>query len=304
MERAARRLQPIATHLAAASEPLATVETDVLVRATRPAIRGQQEPSPVAWGEREWGALAAEQAAEGILDRGMVGEVDRAAFLRDGVLVLPGVMSNPAALAEALRQAQEWNDAVVKHAPSWPEVIDWAGLGAEGPPPQPLTPEEIETAVGNSQKVPGASQQPSEIGLATGAHYLRRHSVLSEYFPPGHHKTIMNWLTHPQMLSLQRQLLGTTADRLYFDHAQLLTRTRYPGGQWHSHRCQEQAGESPYDDCGPCASLEEYDAQPNTILNLICKSSSFSFSSFSPSQVEQVSLTRKHITIRPRRFQR
>ena len=182
MERAARRLKPIAAHLAA--EPLATVETDVLVRATRPAIRGQAEPSPVAWGEREWGALAAEQAAEDILDRGMVGEVDRAAFLRDGVLVLPGVMSNPAALADALRQAQGFNDAVVKNAPSWPEVIDWAGLGAEGPPPQPLTPEEIETAVGNSQKVPGASQQPSELGLATGAHFLRRHSVLSEYFPP------------------------------------------------------------------------------------------------------------------------
>ena len=76
----------------------------------------------------------------------------------------------------------------------------------------------------------------------------------------------MNWLTHPQMLALQRQLLGTTADRLYFDHSQLLTRTKYPGGQWHSHGCGH-----PYDDCGPCTSLEEYDAQPNTILNLICK---------------------------------
>ena len=167
-------------------------------------------------------------------------------------------MTRPGELADALQQAQAFNDSVVQHAPSWPQAIDWKSLGAHGPPSRLLTASEIATAVGNSQKVPGASQQPTELGLATGVHFLRLHSVLSEYFPPGHHSHLMNWLTHPQMLTLQRQLLGTTVGQLYFGHSQLLTR-RTPV----VHGTPIVAsGDSPFDDCGVCESLEEYDAQP------------------------------------------
>ena len=79
----------------------------------------------------------------------------------------------------------------------------------------------------------------------------------------GHTKFLMQVMLHPQMMQLQRGLLG--AEQIFFDHSQLLTRTDYPGGAWHSH------GGVPTDNCGPCASLEEYDQQPNLLLCLCCK---------------------------------
>jgi hypothetical protein len=116
--------RPAVTRLATVTAHLVSSETatvDVLVAATRPAIRGQEEPSPVAWGGREWEAMAVDQGRQDILDRGMLREVDRAAFLRDGVLVLPGVMARPAELADALRQAQ------VRKTPSCPRISRLVG---------------------------------------------------------------------------------------------------------------------------------------------------------------------------------
>ena len=133
------RLATIVAHLR--SKPVSAgpsaAPTDVLVRATRPAIRGQPEASPVQWGAAEWGALAREQEHSELLDRQMLREIDRSAFLREGIVVLPGVMSRPAELIEALSQAQSFNDSVVQHAPRWPEAIDWLSLGAQGPPTGP-----------------------------------------------------------------------------------------------------------------------------------------------------------------------
>jgi hypothetical protein len=76
----------------------------------------------------------------------------------------------------------------------------------------------------------------------------------------GHTKFLMQVMLHPQMMQLQRGLLG--AEQIFFDHSQLLTRTDYPGGAWHSH------GGVPTDNCGPCESIEEYDQQPNLLLCL------------------------------------
>ena len=119
--------------------------------------------------------------------------------------------------------------------------------------------------MGNSQDLPGASDSPNDIGVANGVHYLILHSVLATYFPVDHLVGfLMNVMTHPQMLALQRFLLGS--ERIFLDHSMLLTRTSFPGAPWHSHHCV--SGPSPYDDSGPCASTAEYDRQPNTLLCL------------------------------------
>ena len=114
--------------------------------------------------------------------------------------------------------------------------------------------EAIENAIEGSQQV---TQVDDEAGVIT----LRVHSVFAEYFPAGHVPFLIDVLTHPQMLQLQRMCLGS--DNIYFDHNQLLTRPGgYPGSSWHSHPIG--AGR---DNCG-VADLTEYRAQPNT--NLPC----------------------------------
>ena len=90
---------------------------------------------------------------------------------------------------------------------------------------------------------------------------LRIHSLFAEYFPAGHIPFLMNVLSHPQFLELQRMCLGS--DDIYFDHHQLLSRPPgYSGSHWHSHRIG--AGR---DDCGG-ATLPEYRTQPNINLTL------------------------------------
>ena len=154
------------------------------------------------------------------------------------------------AWTEALKYGQQLNDRLLTS--DWTQ-IDWRGLGRM-PPTKSLTSDEIKNALGGSQRVP---QSDDEACVKT----LRRHSVFAEYFPAGHVPFLMNVLTHPQMLQLQRMCLGS--DEIYFDHNQLLTRLPgYPGGAWHSHRIGGGA-----DNCG-VASLSEYQAQPNFNLTL------------------------------------
>ena len=179
-----RRLRHLGQHLGPAS-----TATDLLARATRPALTGDPRGgrrSPVQWDSEDWQRLAASQDAEDIYHREALADVDRGAFLRDGYLVLPGVMTDPGRWAAALREAQGVNDAVVRSlgAPLRGEAIDWAGLGAAARPMVPLSEAEVSKAVGNSQSIPGASQSPNPAGVANGAHYLRLHSVLSECVYP------------------------------------------------------------------------------------------------------------------------
>ena len=150
----------------------------------------------------------------------------------------------------ALQYGQQLNDRLLTS--DWTQ-IDWYGLGRT-PPTKSLTADEIKNALSGSQWVP---QSDDEAGVKT----LRQHSVFAEYFPAGHVLFLMNVLTHPQMLQLQRMCLG--CDEIYFDHNQLLTRPPgYPGGAWHSHRIGGGA-----DNCG-LAGLSEYQAQPNFNLTL------------------------------------
>ncbi|MCH8292683.1 hypothetical protein IH992_16445 [Candidatus Poribacteria bacterium] len=221
-----------------------------LAQATRPAFL-RNEQSPVQWSPRDWEQLDANR--KDIFDMSAVeAQFDDGCFLRDGGAVLREVMTPKAveAWTEALKYGQQLNDRLLTS--DWGK-IDWECLGRT-PPTKSLTADEIDNALGGSQKVP---QSDDEAGVKT----LRQHSVFAEYFPAGHVPFLMNVLTHPQMLQLQRMCLGS--DEIYFDHNQLLTRLPgYPGGAWHSHRIGGGA-----DNCG-VASLSEYQAQPNFNLTL------------------------------------
>ena len=224
--------------------------TSDLARATRPDFLANAQ-SPVQWSRSDWDRLEANR--EDLFDMSAVAaQFDGASFLRDGYAVLRGVMTSRTVemWTAALQYGQQLNDRLLTS--DWTQ-IDWYGLGRT-PPTKSLTADEIKNALSGSQWVP---QSDDEAGVKT----LRQHSVFAEYFPAGHVLFLMNVLTHPQMLQLQRMCLG--CDEIYFDHNQLLTRPPgYPGGAWHSHRIGGGA-----DNCG-LAGLSEYQAQPNFNLTL------------------------------------
>ena len=224
--------------------------TSELAQATRPDFFLNNH-SPVQWTPDEWNRL--ESNRKDILDMSsVVAQFDYDSYLRDGCAVLRGVMTQEAIRewTAALTSGQQINDRLL--VSDWAR-IDWLGLGRT-PPTKSLTPEDIEKALGGSQR---AMQSDDDAGVRT----LRKHSVFSEYFPAGHVPFLMNVLTHPQLLELQRMCLGS--DDVYFDHNQLLTRPPgFPGGNWHSHVIGGGT-----DSCS-VASLSEYKAQPNTNLTL------------------------------------
>ncbi len=225
-------------------------QTSELARATRPHIPAG-ERTPVEWSQSDWDRLEANR--QDLFDMTAVdAQFDSACFLQEGYAVLSGIMT-PNAVEEwtaALEYGQHLNDRLL--ASDWTH-IDWPALGRTHPT-ETLTSDEIKNALGGSQQAP---QLDDEAGVKT----LRQHSVFAEYFPAGHVPFLMNVLTHPQMLQIQRMCLG--CHDIYFDHNQLLTRPGgYAGNKWHSH---EIGGGK--DNCG-VASLSEYQAQPNAILTL------------------------------------
>ncbi len=224
--------------------------TAELARVTRPDFM-QNPDSPVEWSSQEFARMEAER--EDFLDwQAVIGQFDAEAFLRDGYAVFQGVMSPGAvdAWTAALQRGQELNDRLL--SADW-GAVDWERLGRR-PPTATVDPEDIRAALGGSQLVP---QGDDESGVKT----LRQNSVFAEYFSAGHVAFIMNLLTHPQMLDLQRLCLGS--DTVYFDHNQLLTRAPgYPGGGWHSHQIGGGC-----DNAEP-VDVEEYRRQPNINLTL------------------------------------
>ena len=224
--------------------------TSELAKATRPIFLVNAR-SPVQWSENDWDQL--EENRQDIFNMSAVIEqFDQTSFLTDGYAILKGIMT-PEVIkkwTEALQYGQQLNDKLLRS--DWTQ-IDWQTLGRT-PPAKSLTEDEINNALGRSQMVP---QTDDEAGVKT----LRHHSVFAEYFPAGHVSFLMNVLTHPQMLQLQRLCLG--CNDIYFDHNQLLTRPAgYAGGAWHSHKIGGGA------DNRGIASLLEYQAQPNFNLTL------------------------------------
>ena len=230
--------------------------TSELAQATRPDFLANDH-SPVQWSHNDWDRLEANR--KDIFDMSAVVEqFDYDSFLRDGYAVLRGVMTTEAVeeWTVALKYGQQLNDRLLTS--DWTQ-IDWHGLGRI-PPIRTLTPKEIQKALGGSQQLQFHTRSEFETDEA-GVLPLRQHGLFAEYFPAGHIPFLMNVLTHPQMLQLQRMCLA--CDDIYFDHNRLLTRPPgYPGGGWHSHIIGGGT-----DNCG-VASLSEYKAQPNTNLVL------------------------------------
>jgi hypothetical protein len=114
----------------------------------------------------------------------------------------------------------------------------------------------------------GCTQSPPG-DESCGTVSLKTHGIIPEYFAAGHVPFLMDVLTHPQMLGLQRALLG--AEEVLLDHNSLLNRKGgYAGGAWHSHSTNSKNWEpmETFDGGRPC-SVAEYDAQPNFVLNLV-----------------------------------
>jgi len=224
--------------------------TEDLAKATRPDFL-ENPYSPITWKGEDWKALEATRID--IFDMSAIeAQFEPERFLVEGYAVLKGIMTDEAreAWVAAAVTGQRINDALLRA--DWTEV-DWERLGRTQPK-ESLTHDAIEKAIGGSQKVPQADDR-------AGVKTLRIHSVFAEYFPSGHVPFLMNVLTHPQMLQLQKMCMR--CNYIYFDHNQLLTRPDgYPGGNWHIHKIG--AGR---DNCG-VADLEEYQAQPNANLTL------------------------------------
>jgi hypothetical protein len=225
----------------AAAQHAASPGTSVTVDAGHPSLAFSHRDSPLRWGRAEWEAVAQRQRAEPLLDMDAVRQLfDRDKFLRDGCLVLPGVVKEPERWAAALRQLQALNDDFARS--DWGDWVDWAALGAE-PPLQPhgLTPEQQRAAVGNSQSIHSQTVPPELRGTTqhrnmAGELLLRRHSVIPEYFPCGHDPFLMEALTHDDMLALHCMLFGCARASLRFDHCQLFNRPAdHRGVTWHSH---------------------------------------------------------------------
>ena len=224
--------------------------SEELAEATRPSFLNNPL-SPLMWGDAAWDGLQANQFD--IFDMKAIRTAfDAERFLIDGYAVFEAVMTPRARdlWVEAADAGQQINDALIQS--DW-RLIDWEGLGRTAPE-EMLTKEAIDGAIGGSQKVP---QSDDSAGVLT----LRNHGVFAEYFPAGHMPFLMDVLTHPQMLALQRMCLG--AEEIYFDHNQLLTRPPgYVGGGWHSHKIG-----GGYDDVG-MTDPESYRRQPNTNLTI------------------------------------
>eukprot|EP01046_Picozoa_sp_COSAG06_P071083 COSAG06_NODE_20172_length_805_cov_2.070822_1_plen_141_part_10 len=109
----------------AAAQHAASPGTSVTVDAGHPSLVFSHRDSPLRWGRAEWEAVAQRQRAEPLLDMDAVRQLfDRDKFLRDGCLVLPGVVKEPERWAAALRQLQALNDDFARS--DWGDWVDWA----------------------------------------------------------------------------------------------------------------------------------------------------------------------------------
>ena len=142
--------------------------------------------------------------------------------------------------------------------------MDWQALGRQEPPPSRPSEKELDEAEGGTQILPGNEEECGTITLKT-------QGINPENFPSGHVAFLMDVLTHPQMLELQRLLLGTS--KVVAEYSSVLNRKGgYQGTPFHSHAMNSRN----WDHMGtldsvPVSSIEEYDTQPNYIVNLVCE---------------------------------
>ena len=181
--------------------------------------------------------------------------LDENVFRCDGVWVLPGVFTEAATsrLIQACENIQRYNDAWVNcdwRAPS--RLTAWAAAGLR-PPSQGLAPAAVRAAMtggtqlGARDSKDGTSVYNSAhtsifegsdfVGLRTDKRAPFLHGFCPESFVPGYDPFMLNVLTHPQMLALQTQMLGSD---IRLDHNTCMNRKEgFPGQDWHTHAYSE-----------------------------------------------------------------
>lgn len=190
-----------------------------------------------------------------------IDKIDRRQFLEDGFVLLDGVMTSHGqrAWTAALERGQQTRDVMIRE--DWRRTIDWKALFRASPPRERPTADQIAEAAGCTQEPPGDE--------SCGTTTLKNNGIFIDHFSAGHLPFLMDVLTHPQMLQLQRALLG--CEHVLLDHNSLLNRKGgYVGGAWHSHSMNSMnwAPMREFDDGQP-VTPELYDQQPNFVLNLV-----------------------------------
>eukprot|EP01052_Picozoa_sp_SAG31_P040667 SAG31_NODE_5945_length_2246_cov_3.237075_2_plen_402_part_00 len=172
--------------------------------------------------------------------------VDQAALQRDGVIVLPGIFTESATerLIVACKNVQNYNDEWVNKDWLEPSLQSaWAAAGLR--PPSSLASPELRAALTggtqlgsrDSTNLPGIFDGSDFIGLQDDKRVPFLQGFCPEAFACGYDAMLLNAYTHPQMLALQRQMLGP---ELRFDHCLVFNRKAgFKGGSWHTHAYSE-----------------------------------------------------------------
>ena len=229
-----------------------------------PASAHHATVTPWDWQPQDWARLEAERRP--IFREERLAQIDRKQFLEDGYALLDDFMT-PYSRREwtaALQQGQRTRDAMIRE--DWRESIDWAALSRLSPPTARPTAAQVAEAEGCMQEPPGDE--------SCGTKTLKNNGLFVDHFSAVHLPFLMDVLTHPQMLQLQRSLLGSP--NVLLDHNSLLNRKGgYEGGGWHSHSMNSKNW-SPMDeyDDGTPTTPGLYDQQPvRTPATMCCWSS-------------------------------
>ena len=223
MAQATPRLRQLESHLrgsCGAQDP--TVPTDVAAETVAADRR-----TPYDYAAADWAQLESERRP--IFDEAALATAlgdaggGRAKFLADGVLLLDRVMTEHGrrSWTAALQAGQRARDRMIRE--DWRETIDWKALHRRTRPAARPTAEQIAYAEGCTQEPPGDE--------SCGTTTLKNHGLFIDHFSAGHLPFLMDVMTHPQMLGLQKKLLGT--EHVLLDHNSLLNRKGgYAGGGW------------------------------------------------------------------------
>ena len=143
---------------------------------------------PLRWSQAEWAEAEARMQCTPLFAPERLtaarASFDRAAFLRDGYWVLPGVMGDATRRRwrAALAEAQSQHDAFLTS--DWDAEVDWGALEIVPPPPAPPRVRRA-AACGRSQELPNALRQydasgASDGGWAVRGETMRRHGLIPE----------------------------------------------------------------------------------------------------------------------------
>ena len=200
------------------------------------------------------GAAAVQLPPDGLFRPGWEQAFDGGTWERDGVLVLPSVLTDEARelWLASLQRLQQISDTIIRETP-WADAEAWAPLGLV-PTRLPLSSAEIDRLCGGSEIAgpaggffpPGFHELPFEQKLRAPVECgegVEWQGFFPAEFPQAYDPFAMHVACHhPQFLALQRRLLTPPEQGPYpprpirLDHSLLLNRKGGSDGRrWHAH---------------------------------------------------------------------